>query len=51
MFHFLFTTPLSKKTHTEKNQTPMGAIKNLNGREINPQWEKHHWNIEIKNET
>ena len=51
MFHFLFTIPLSKKTQWEKNQTPMGAIKNLNGREIKPQWEKHHWNIEIKNET
>ena len=47
---FIYHAPF-QKTQWEKNQTPMGAIKNLNGREIKPQWEKHHWNIEIKNET
>ena len=57
MFHFWFQCfifiyhTFFQKTHLKKNKNPMGAIKNLNGREIKTQWEKRHWNIEIKSET
>ena len=50
MFHFLFTTLLSKNTLGEKSKP--------NGSDLKTQWERNqtpmgetHWNIEIKNET